>query len=79
MTVGEGWEAMADRLDGVAVPELVVLDGEDAITNLADRLLARHPGAALLVAPALFQHPAWTDLTHHLRPTNTIGFDLCAA
>lgn len=24
----------------------------------------------------LFKHPAWTDLTHHLRPDNTIGFDL---
>jgi hypothetical protein len=26
-----------------------------------------------------FQHPAWEDLTHQLRPANTIGFDLCAA
>lgn len=27
----------------------------------------------------LFGHPDWTNLTHHLRPNSTIGFDLCAA
>ncbi|WP_370325851.1 transposase [Euzebya sp.] len=38
VTVGEGWETMADRLAGVAAPELVVIDGEDAITTLSQRL-----------------------------------------
>ncbi|HUG82954.1 MAG TPA: hypothetical protein VMM13_00230 [Euzebya sp.] len=41
---------------------------EAGLRDLITVLTARH-----------FQHPAWEDLTHQLRPANTIGFDLCAA
>jgi hypothetical protein len=38
LTVGQPWEAMADRLVGVEPPELVVVDGEQAITDLVAQI-----------------------------------------
>lgn len=37
-TVDEPWQVMADQLDGLAPPALVLADGEDAIIDLATRL-----------------------------------------
>ncbi len=38
LTVGERWSAMAGRLDGVMAPKVVVVDGEEAVTVLAQTL-----------------------------------------
>jgi len=42
-TVGETWAAMADQLEGMAPPLLVVVDGELAITRLASVLWPEAP------------------------------------
>jgi len=44
VTVGQEWTAMASQLTGLPAPALVVVDGEPAITVLAQRLW---PGVAL--------------------------------
>ncbi|MQB02160.1 MAG: hypothetical protein GEU78_18230 [Actinobacteria bacterium] len=74
-TTGEPWSAMARQLDTVAAPKLVVVDGEETITDLVTRLWARHAGAALLVASAAWAaqgpvpRPCPPDLgAHHVHP-----------
>jgi hypothetical protein len=38
LTVGERWGAMDDQLAGVAPPKVVVVDGEEAVTRVAQRV-----------------------------------------
>lgn len=38
LTVGEGWAAMDDQLRSLAAPKVVVVDGEEAVTKVAQRL-----------------------------------------
>jgi len=43
LTVGHGWSAMSDRLSKLAAPRVVVVDGEEAVTVLAQRLWPEVP------------------------------------
>lgn len=38
LTVGEGWSAMDSHLSGLAPPRVVVVDGEEAVTKVAERV-----------------------------------------
>jgi hypothetical protein len=38
LTVGEGWRAMDDQLAALRAPKVVVVDGEEAVTRVAERL-----------------------------------------
>jgi hypothetical protein len=55
-TVGEDWSALERQLAGVAPPALVIVDGEDALTELAGRLWPRTP-----------LQRCWWHLPHGLR------------
>jgi hypothetical protein len=43
LTVGERWAAMDDQLQSLAAPKVVVVDGEEAVTKVAQRLWPEVP------------------------------------
>lgn len=43
LTIGESWSALAAQLEPLAPPKVVVVDGEHAVTTLAERLWSNVP------------------------------------